>query len=48
MLVVYAAIIALIALVYGITFITESTRKITIQYASRGEHLKQGRAASYP
>lgn len=48
MLVVYAAIIALIALVYGITFITESTRKITIQYASRVRASQAGQSSFLP
>lgn len=48
MLVVYAAIIALITLVYGITFITESTRKITIQYASRVRASQAGQSSFLP
>jgi preprotein translocase subunit SecY len=44
----YLAIIGLIVLVFGITFITEASRKITIQYASRVRAAQAGQSSFLP
>lgn len=48
MRVVYLTIIGLVILIYGITFITEAVRKITIQYASRVRAAQAGQSSFLP
>jgi len=48
MITVYLSIIALIVLIFGITFITEAVRKITIQYASRVRATQAGQSSFLP
>jgi preprotein translocase subunit SecY len=47
-LLVYLTIGALIALVYGITYVTESSRKLVIQYASRVRASQTGQSSYLP
>lgn len=48
MILLYVTIAALLLLIYGITFITESTRKIVIQYASRVRATQSGQSSFLP
>ncbi len=45
---VYLTVGALIALIYGITYVTESSRKLVIQYASRVRATQAGQSSYLP